>query len=104
GGDPAREATWLASRRDARRARGQTGIGEPCRLRAVLLSQRETLAPERQRTVLLSAKAREPPRSAPVERRLQLRPGRARHPTRDDPGHGPHRNDPRRVRDGRDSL
>ena len=39
-----------------------------------------------------------------MERRLRARPGTARHPARLDPRHRAHRDDPRRVRDGRDPV
>ena len=49
-------------------------------------------------------KTGEPPRGAALERRLRRRAGGARPPARHDQGDGPHRDDPRRVRDGRDPL
>ena len=54
--------------------------------------------------LLLPAQARVAPRGAPLERRLRARPGRARRPARLGPGDGPDRDDPRRVRDGRDPV
>ncbi len=56
----------------------------------------------RLRAVLLPAEARRPRRGSPLERRLPPRPGVARHSARIDPGDGPDRDDPRRLRDGRD--
>ena len=54
--------------------------------------------------VLLSPEAREPPRGAALERRVRPRAGHARPAAGDDPRHRPHRDDPRRVRDGGDPL
>ena len=54
--------------------------------------------------VLLPAEAREPPRSAAVERHLRDGAGRPRHSARHDQGHGADRDDPRRLRDGRDPV
>ena len=70
----------------------------------LLLPQRAGAARARQRAVLLPAEDGEPPRGAAVERRLHLRPGAARHPARHGPGDRAHRDDPGRVRDGRDPL
>ena len=58
----------------------------------------------RQRPVLLPAQDREPPGGAPLERRLRLRPGRARHPAGHHPGDGADRDHPGGVRDGGDPL
>ena len=57
-----------------------------------------------QRPLLLPAQARVAPRGAALERRLLLRAGPARRAARDDQGDGADRDDPRRVRDGRDPL
>ena len=57
-----------------------------------------------QRPVLLPAQAGEPPRGAPLERHLRDDAGRARHPAGHDQGDGADRDDPRRVRDGRDPV
>ena len=54
--------------------------------------------------VLLPAEAGEPPRGAALERRLRRRAGGARHPARHDPRDRADRDDPGRVRDGRDPL
>jgi malate synthase len=54
--------------------------------------------------VLLPPEAGGAPRGEALERRLHLRAGAARHPARLDPRHGAHRDDPRRVRDGRDPV
>ena len=69
-----------------------------------LLPQRPGADRPRRRPLLLPAEAGEPPRSPALERRLQLRPGRARHPARHDPRDGADRDDPRRLRDGGDPL
>ena len=58
----------------------------------------------RQRPVLLPAEAGEPSRGAAVERHLRDGAGRARRAARHDQGDGADRDDPRRVRDGRDPL
>src|SRR2546427_9755518 len=62
-------------------------------------ARRERLGP-----LLLSSEAREPSRGAPVERRVRLRTGCARDPAWHDPRDGPDRDDPRRLRDGRDPV
>ena len=54
--------------------------------------------------VLLPAQDGGERRGAPLERRLRRRPGGARHPARHDPRDRADRDDPRRVRDGRDPL
>ena len=54
--------------------------------------------------VLLSAEDGEPPRGPPVERRVRPGAGGARHPAGHHPGHGAHRDHPRRLRDRRDPL
>ena len=55
---------------------GAADLGQPLRLRALHLPQRQGAAGARQRPLLLPAQAGEPPRSAALERRLQLSPGR----------------------------
>ena len=60
--------------------------------------------PRSQRALLLPAEARVAPRGAALERRLLLDAGPARRPARDDQGDRADRDDPRRVRDGRDPL
>ena len=55
-----------------------------------------------QRALLLPPEARVAPRGAALERRLRLRTGAARRRAGDDQGDRPDRDDPRRVRDGRD--
>ena len=61
-------------------------------------------ARRRLRPLFLSAQARKPARSGAVERRLRLRRGAARARARDDQGDRADRDDPGRVRDGRDPL
>ena len=67
-----------------------------------------TTAPSRSRRgsgpYLYLRQARVAPRGAALERGLRPRPGGARDPARLDPGDGPDRDDPRRVRDGRDPV
>ena len=62
------------------------------------------LTDPRHRPVFLSTEARKPSRSPPLERRLPRRAGLTRHPARHHPRHRSHRNHPRRLRDGRNSL
>ena len=57
-----------------------------------------------ERAVPLPRQARVAPRGAALERGLHPRPGRARDPARLDPGDRPDRDDPRRLRDGRDPV
>ena len=83
---------------------GEPVSGEPLRLRPLPVPQRARAARARHRPLLLPAQAGEPPRGAPLERRLLLRAGRARDPARLDPRHRPDRDDPGGVRDGRDPL
>ncbi len=83
---------------------GAADLRRHLRLRDVLLPQREGARRARQRSVLLSAEAREPPRGAAVERHLRDGAGRARRAARHDQGDGADRDDPRRVRDGRDPV
>ena len=64
----------LASGGEAPAGGRRADVREPVRLRALLLPQRAGAARARQRTVLLPAEAGEPPRSPPVERRLQRTP------------------------------
>ena len=54
---------------------GEPMSGLPLRLRPLPLPQREGAAAPRHRPLLLPAQAREPPRGAPLERRLRPRPG-----------------------------
>ena len=80
------------------------GLGVALRLRPLPPPQRAAPARPRDRPVPLPPEAREPPRGAAVGRRVRLHRGRARPRPRDDQGDRPHRDDPRRVRDGRDPL
>ena len=102
--DARRPAARLAPGRvgDARRRRA--GVGQPVRLRAVPVPLRGRDPAAGERPVLLPGQARGPPRGPAVERGLRPRPGRARDPAWLDPGDGPHRDDPGRVRDGRDPV
>ena len=83
---------------------GEPVSGEPLRLRARDVPQRARVARPRQRAVLLPAEARVAPRGAAVGGGVRARGGRARPAARLDPLHGADRDDPRRVRDGRDPL
>ena len=73
-------------------------------LRPVLLPQRPAAARHGQGAVPLPAQDGAPPRGAAVERRLRLRPGRARRPAGHDPRDRADRDAPGRVPDGRDPL
>ena len=97
GGNAARPPARLAPRRAALRGRRRAGRGRPLRLRPLLPPQ-----PRARRPLLLPAEARVAPRGAALERRLPLGAGRARRAARHDQGDRPRRDDPGRVRDGRD--
>ena len=79
-------------------------VGKPVRLRALRLPQRPAPARARERALLLPAEAREPSRGAALERRVRPGRGSARPPAGRDPRHRPRRDDPRRIRDGRDPV
>ena len=100
-----RAAARLAPRRAPRAGRWPADLRVPVRLRAVRLPQRRAsaLAP-RHRAVPLPPEAPVARRGAPLERRVRPGPGRARDPAGHGPGHGPDRDDPRRVRDGGDPV
>ena len=102
--DARRPSTRLAPRRASRRRRRSTRVGEPLRLRARGVPQRARATRARRWSLLLLAEAREPPRGAALERRLRARGARARPASRLDPRDGADRDDPRRVRDGRDPV
>ena len=97
-------AARLAPGREAHPDRRAARVRQPGRLRAVLLRLRAEADRQGQGPVLLPGQEREPPGSAALERRVQPGPGRPGHPARHDPGHGADRDDPGRVRDGRDPL
>src|SRR5207247_6487597 len=78
------------------------GRGLAVRFWTDVLPHRGSARRERLRAVLLSPEAREPPRSAPLERRLPARSGCPWYSPRNDPRHGADPDDPRRVRDRRD--
>ena len=99
-----RPAARLAPPRAARRGGRAAGLREPVRLRRLPPAERRAPARARQRAVLLPPEAREPPRGAALERRLPLRAGPARAAAGHDQGNRPRRDDPRRVRDGRDPV
>ena len=61
---------------DERNVPGGAGLRVALRLRALPVPQRAAAARARHRPVLLPAEAREPPRGAPLERRLRLHRGR----------------------------
>ena len=98
-GDAARPPARLAPGGAALRGRRRADVGEPVRLRPLLLPQ-----PRPGRHVVLPAEARVAPRGPALERRLRLVAGAARRAAGDDQGDRPDRDDPRRVRDGRDPL
>ena len=102
--DARRPAAWLASRGAPRPGRRGARVGQPVRLRAVPGPQRCRGAGSRLGPLLLPGQARGPSRGSPLERRLRGRPGGRRHPSWLDPGDGAHRDDPGRVRDGRDPV
>ena len=83
---------------------GKPMSGLAVRRRAVPVPQRRRAPAARDRAVLLPRQARVAPRGAPVERGVRPRPGSAGHPARLGPGDRPDRDDPRRVRDGRDPV
>ena len=97
-------AARLASARAPCARRRRARVGEPVRLRAHRLPQRARAARARNRAVLLPAEAREPPGGPAVGAGLRPGGGRARTAARIDPLHRAHRDDPRRVRDGRDPV
>ena len=74
------------------------------RFRFVFFPQRQAVDREWVGSVLLFAEAGEPSGSAPVERCLQFRAGRAGNSARDHPRHGADRNHSGFVRDGRDFV
>ena len=84
---------------------GVPGLGHRCSTSGCTCS---TTAPRRSRRgsgpYLYLRQARVAPRGAALERGLHPRPGGARDPARLDPGDRPDRDDPRRVRDGRDPV
>ena len=94
----------LAPGREAHPHRRPPGVGEPGRLRPVLLPQRAPAARARRRPVLLPAEAGKPPRSAPLERRFPAGTTGARRPARHDPRHSADRDDHRGLRNGRDPV
>ena len=96
---PVRAAQGLASRGAAFRGRRRGDVGLVVRFRPLFLPQ-----PRPERPLLLPAEARVSPRGTTLERRLRLVAGTARRPRWDDQGNRPDRDDPRRVRDGRDPL
>ena len=97
--DAARAPARLASGGAALRGRRGADLREPVRLRPLLLPQ-----PRPRRHVVLPAEARVASRSAALERRLRLVAGAAGRAAGDDQGDRPDRDDPRRLRDGRDPL
>ena len=95
----------LAPARAPRAGRRRAGVGVALRLRPLLLPQRRAPASRKgSGPVLLPAEDREPPRGAPLERRLQR--GRDAHgpAARHHQGDGADRDAARRLRDGRDPL
>ena len=95
--DAARAPARLAPRGAPLRGRRRADLREPLRLRPLLPPQ-----PRPRRPLLLPAEAGVAPGGAALERRLRLGAGRARRAARHDQGNRPDRDDPRRVRDGRD--
>ena len=104
-GDPARAPARLAPAREARagrrRRRSRRAIFD---LALYMFHNAHDAARQGLGAVLLPAQDGEPPRGAPLERHLPGHPGRDRHPAGQHPRHGPDRDHPRRVRDGRDPL
>ena len=97
GRGPVRAAARLAPRGAALRGRRAADVGLALRLRPLLPPQ-----PRAERALLLPAEARVTHGGAALERRLRLDAGAARGRARDDQGDRPDRDDPRRLRDGRD--
>ena len=83
---------------------GRARLRQPHRLRALHGRLRAAAARQGQGPLLLPAEDGIPPRGAAVERRVHHRPGLPRHPARHHPGHRADRDDPGRVRDGRDPV
>ena len=102
--DPHGEAARLAPPREAPPRRREALLGEPLRLRPLLLPLRQAAPREGGVALLLPPEARAPPRGAPLERRLREGAEGPRHPERDDPRDRPHRDDHGRLPDGRDPL
>ncbi|SOT39654.1 hypothetical protein F01_210279 [Burkholderia cenocepacia] len=104
GRDADRASARLAPRRKARDGRRPARVRRHLRFRAVPVPQREGTARARVGPVLLPAEDGKPSRGAPVERHLRRRAGSGRRAARHDPRDGADRDDPRRVRDGRDPV
>ena len=83
---------------------GEPVAGRVLRLRPVHVPLRAATAAQRLGAVLLPAEDGVPSRGAAVERRVQLRPGRARDRARHDQGDGADRDAAGGVRDGRDPV
>ena len=98
------QAARLAPGREAHPDRRQARLRQPDRLRALHGGVRPAPARHRQGPLLLPGQDGVPPRGADVERRVQHRPGLPRDPARHDQGHGADRDDPGRLRDGRDPV
>ena len=98
-GGALRAPARLAPRGAPLRGRRRSVLRLALRLRALLLPQ-----PRAKRALLLPAEARVAPRGAALERRLHVVGGATRRRARDDQGDRPDRDDPRRLRDGRDPL
>ena len=94
----------LAPLREAHDAGRQARAGRVRRFRPLPVPQRAGSAAARHRPVFLSAQAREPSRGAAVGRGVRLLRAAARHSPGQHQVHRAHRDDPRRVRDGRDPL
>ncbi len=80
------------------------GVGQPDRLRTVLLAQRGPSRRRRPRPVLLPAQARRPGRGTALERHLRVRTGVHRDARRHHPCDRSDRDHPGRVPDGGDPL
>ena len=87
-----------------RARRRRAGLGAACSTSASTSSTTRGPARARERAVLLPAEAREPPRGPSVERRLRAGRRTGSGSARHDPRDGPDRDDPGRVRDGRDPV
>ena len=99
-GAPAR----LASDREASAGRRAADVGLAVRFRPVLLPQRQGATGQGVGHLFLPAQDGVAPRGAPVERRVRARAERARRAAGHGQGHRADRDDPGRVRDGRDPV
>src|SRR6266571_4539597 len=94
----------MAPRRETSAGGRRADLGVPVRLRPGLLPQRRSAHRQGHGALLLPAQDGESPRGASLERRVQLRSGRARPAPRHDPRDRADRDDSGGVRDGRNPV